>query len=145
MNWRGRKMQLVPCFGGVEIVLCLWITSAVLTLVASQQKFYIQGRYGKRQEPRTDSFYVSGGRYGRSEDAGVDAASKSRLAKLVEVEVPRIDRFVWGGRYGKRSPPDYHRPASSVNRFSAVLHLMDQVDLDRENEHSNRNELDFLP
>lgn len=92
-----------------------------------------------------DSFYVSGGRYGRSEDAGVDAASKSRLAKLVEVEVPRIDRFVWGGRYGKRSPPDYHRPASSVNRFSAVLHLMDQVDLDRENEHSNRNELDFLP
>lgn len=46
-------MQLVPCFGGVEIVLCLWITSAVLTLVASQQKFYIQGRYGKRQEPRT--------------------------------------------------------------------------------------------
>ena len=53
MNWRGRKMQLVPCFGGVEIVLCLWITSAVLTLVASQQKFYIQGRYGKRQEPRT--------------------------------------------------------------------------------------------
>lgn len=53
MHSRGRKMQLVPCFGGVEIVLCLWITSAVLTLVASQQKFYIQGRYGKRQEPRT--------------------------------------------------------------------------------------------
>lgn len=53
MHSRGRKMQMVPCFGGVEIVLCLWITSAVLTLVASQQKFYIQGRYGKRQEPRT--------------------------------------------------------------------------------------------
>ncbi|XP_006611109.1 uncharacterized protein LOC102677466 [Apis dorsata] len=144
MHSRGRKMQLVPCFGGVEIVLCLWITSAVLTLVASQQKFYIQGRYGKRQEPRTDSFYVSGGRYGRSEN-GMEKASKSQLAKLVEVEVPRIDRFVWGGRYGKRSPPDYHRPISSVNRFSAVLDFMDRVDLDRENDLSNRNELDFLP
>lgn len=94
-----------------------------------------------------DSFYVSGGRYGRSE-SGVEKASKSQLAKLVEAEVPRIDRFVWGGRYDdrKRSPPDY-RPVSSVNRFSAVLDFMDQVDLDREKNDltENRNELDFLP
>lgn len=92
-----------------------------------------------------DSFYVSGGRYGRESESGV--ASKSQLAKLVEAEVPRIDRFVWGGRYdGKRSPPIDYRPVSSVNRFSAVLDFMDQVDLDREkNDLGNRNELDFLP
>lgn len=53
MLLRGRKAQLVPCFGGVEIMMCFWIACAILTLVASQQKFYIQGRYGKRQEPRT--------------------------------------------------------------------------------------------
>lgn len=92
-----------------------------------------------------DSFYVSGGRYGRESESGM--ASKSQLAKLVEAEVPRIDRFVWGGRYdGKRSPPIDYRPVSSVNRFSAVLDFMDQVDLDREkNDLGNRNELDFLP
>ncbi|KAK1117989.1 hypothetical protein K0M31_015439 [Melipona bicolor] len=123
--------------------MCLWVACAVLTLVASQQKFYIQGRYGKRQEPRavSDAFYVSGGRYGRNENS--QKTSKS-LPKLVEVEVPRIDRFFWGGRYGKRSPPDY-RTVSSVNRFSAMLNFMDQVDLDRENDVSNRNELDLLP
>ncbi|XP_073968096.1 uncharacterized protein [Bombus fervidus] len=138
---RRGKTQLVPCFGTIEIVMCLWIACMVLTLVASQQKFYIQGRYGKRQEPRTDSFFVSGGRYGRSEN--MQKVSKS-LPKLVEVEVPRIDRFFWGSRYGKLSPPDY-RTVSSVNRFSAILNFMDQVNLDRENDASNRNDLDLLP
>ncbi|KAK9307090.1 hypothetical protein QLX08_002427 [Tetragonisca angustula] len=140
---RCRKTQLVPCFSSIEIVMCLWVACAVLTLVASQQKFYIQGRYGKREEPRaaSDAFYVSGGRYGRNENS--QKTSKS-LPRLVEVEVPRIDRFFWGDRYGKRSPPDY-RTVSSVNRFSAVLNFMDQVDLDRENDISNRNELDLLP
>ncbi|OAD55358.1 hypothetical protein WN48_04872 [Eufriesea mexicana] len=138
---RGRKAQFAPWFSSVEIVMCLWITCAVLTLVASQQKFYIQGRYGKRQEPRADSFYISGGRYGRSEH--LQKPSKS-LPKLVEVEVPRIERYLWGGRYGKRPTPDY-RTVSSVNRFSAVLNFMDQVDLDRENDVSDRNDLDPLP
>ncbi|CAD1474552.1 unnamed protein product [Heterotrigona itama] len=138
---RCRKTQLIPCFSSIEIVMCLWVVCAVLTLVASQQKFYIQGRYGKRQEPRADAFYVSGGRYGRNENS--QETSKS-LPKLVEVEVPRIDRFFWNGRYGKHSPPDY-RSVSSVNRFSAVLNFMDQVDLDRENDASNRNELELLP
>lgn len=57
MVLRGRKAQFVPWFGSVEIVMCLWITCAVLTLVASQQKFYIQGRYGKRQEPRAGELF----------------------------------------------------------------------------------------
>ncbi|XP_017877564.1 uncharacterized protein LOC108623518 [Ceratina calcarata] len=135
---RGRKPQLVPYFGSVEMVICLWITCAILTLVASQQKFYIQGRYGKRHEPHAESFFVSGGRYGRSENLG----RESKLPKLVEV-VPRTDRLFWDSRYGKRSPPDY-RPVSSVNRFSAVLNFMDQINLDRENEPSNGNDLDLL-
>lgn len=50
---RGRKTSLVPCLSSVEIVMCLWIACVVLTLVDAQQKFYIQGRYGKRQEPHT--------------------------------------------------------------------------------------------
>ncbi|CAL7933273.1 unnamed protein product [Xylocopa violacea] len=136
---RNRKAQLVPCFGSVEVVVCLWVASAVLTLVASQQKFYIQGRYGKRQEPHADSFFVSGGRYGRSES--LQRESKS-LPKLVEM-VPRMERYYWDSRYGKRIPPDY-RPLSSVNRFSAVLNFMDQIDLDRENDASNGNDLDLL-
>ncbi|XP_076763689.1 uncharacterized protein LOC143431068 [Xylocopa sonorina] len=131
---RNRKARFVPCFGSVEVVVCLWVACAVLTLVASQQKFYIQGRYGKRQEPHADSFFISGGRYGRS-------GSKS-LPKLVEI-VPRVDRYYWDSRHGKRVPQDY-RPLSSVNRFSAVLDFMDQIDLDRENDASNENDLDPL-
>ncbi|XP_029039157.1 uncharacterized protein LOC114874224 [Osmia bicornis bicornis] len=138
---RGRKIQLIPCFGSVEIVTCLWIACAVLTLVASQPNFYI-GRYGKRQEPRADSLFVSGSRYGRSQNL---QKSSEYLPKLVEV-VPRMDRFFLGSRYGKRSPLDY-RTVSSVNRFSAVLNFMDQVNhvnLDRDNDARNGNDLVLL-
>ncbi|XP_076390989.1 uncharacterized protein LOC105662382 isoform X2 [Megachile rotundata] len=141
MFLRGRKAQLVPCFGSVEILTCLWIASAVLTLVASQPNFYIS-RYGKRQEPRAESLFMLGSRYGRSEN--VQKGSEF-LPKLVEV-VPRMDRFFLGSRYGKRSPSDY-RTVSSVNRFSAVLNFMDQVNhvnLDRDNDANNGNDLVLL-
>lgn len=83
-----------------------------------------------------DSFFVSGGRYGRSE-----RVSKA-LPKLVEM-VPRMDRFYWGSRYGKRSSQDY-RTVASVNRFSAVLNFMNQVKLDRQNEARTGTNFDLL-
>ncbi|XP_076680543.1 uncharacterized protein LOC143375397 [Andrena cerasifolii] len=121
---RGGKALLVPCFGSVEFVTCLWIACAVLTLVASHQNFYIPSRYGKRHEPRAvaDGLFVSGSRYGRS--AVLQRGGKS-LPKFVEQE-PREGQSFWVTRYGKRSPPDY-RSVAPVNRFSAVLDFMDRV------------------
>ncbi|XP_053972714.1 uncharacterized protein LOC128873280 [Hylaeus volcanicus] len=139
---RGRKAQLMPCFGSVEFTTCLWIACAVLTLVASQPSYYSHSRYGKRHEPRAGSVFVSGSRYGRSD--GFQNEGKP-LPKLVQV-VPRMDRFFWGSRYGKRSPSDY-RTVSSVNRFSAVLDFMDrvnEVDLGRDNDANNVNDPDLL-
>ncbi|XP_076181753.1 uncharacterized protein LOC143153955 [Ptiloglossa arizonensis] len=139
---RGRKIQLVPCFGSIEFAMCLWIACTILTLVASQQSFYNHNWYGKRHEPRAGSVLVSGSRYGRSDGFQKDGKS---LPKLVQV-VPRVDRFFWSNRFGKRSPPDY-RTVSSVNRFSAVLDFMDrvnEVDLERDNDASNVNDPDLL-
>ncbi|XP_076638902.1 uncharacterized protein LOC143351036 [Colletes latitarsis] len=138
---RGKRAQLVPCFGSVEFAMCLWIACAVLTLVASHPNFYTL-RYGKRHEPRAGNLFPLGSRYGRSDGFQKDGKS---LPKLVQV-VPRVDRFFWGSRYGKRSSPDY-RTVSSVNQFSAVLDFMDrvnEVNLEQQNDASNVNDPDLL-
>lgn len=126
MVLHGRKTRMMPGFGiSVEFVTCLWITCAILTLVASDRTFYPQ-RIGKRLELREEPF-IPGSRYGRS---GGQGKNGNAMPKLVEI-VPRMDRFFWGSRYGKRVPLQY-QSASSLNRFTAVLDYMD-----RENEMEN--------
>ncbi|KAF7411746.1 hypothetical protein HZH66_000642 [Vespula vulgaris] len=134
MHSRGIKSSMVPTFGSIQLITCLWIGCAVWCLVQATdgQHFYLQTRYGKRDVSRADvpvryersAIYHTNGRYGRSESK--ISAEPSRPVKIV----PRNNMFFLGSRYGKRSLEDqrmiYHSEYP-LERLDAVLEYVDEA------------------
>ncbi|XP_046614821.1 uncharacterized protein LOC124302573 [Neodiprion virginianus] len=112
--------------GGFEMTAWIWIGCTVATLVTSQQNFYTNGRYGKRQDPEEASSFWSGSRYGRSGVSGADKEKIEEAGKDMEVS-PRTDRFFLGSRYGKRTFSNNER-VDSLKHFKTTLDFLISVD-----------------
>ncbi|XP_066597417.1 uncharacterized protein RYa [Prorops nasuta] len=103
---------------GMSRFLTWWyIGCLTVTLVASQQGFYLHGRYGKRQEPRAS--FLTDSRYGRSEIGETSAKDSSRLLEIT----PRADRFFLGSRYGKRM-----LKSDGMNHLDALLQYLRRLE-----------------
>lgn len=48
---------------GAEITACFWIGCTLLTIVTSQDNFYMNGRYGKRQDTEQGNRFVIGKKF----------------------------------------------------------------------------------
>ncbi|KAL7294187.1 hypothetical protein TKK_0012208 [Trichogramma kaykai] len=89
-TFNASKIQLFKWFG----VSCL-----LVSVVASQvqENLHINERRGKPDMSMVPTFQI-GSRYGRSPLPGKSVDRANRLLMMV----PRVDRFYFGSRYGKR-------------------------------------------
>ncbi|XP_043280265.1 uncharacterized protein RYa [Venturia canescens] len=142
LEFSGGRAGAGSRIGRVQIVTCLWVVSTFGTLVTAtaatahyqQDPFYIQGRFGKRED--ASAGFLTGSRYGR--DGTTNSGSSKSDPKLLEVS-PRVDRFFLGSRYGKRvlpnnendNSPGSRQPSpriSALKRFEEALGYFDRVD-----------------
>ncbi|XP_012274956.1 uncharacterized protein LOC105696801 [Orussus abietinus] len=141
MRARCVKNRLGPSsfgLGGIEFAAWIWIGCALFNIVLSQENFYTHGRYGKREEHQQSSLFWSGSRYGRSGATG-ERNAKS-ISKAVEV-APRVDRFFFGSRYGKRTLPAISfRTSTPLTRLGAALNYLNQA---RRAERARHNDGEF--
>ncbi|XP_033226160.1 uncharacterized protein LOC117178794 [Belonocnema kinseyi] len=123
-----RRIRLVSAtlkFSSLELVIWLWISLNLATLVLSQHNFYTSGRYGKRVENDAPAggLFLSGSRYGRNGRGNIK--NSNSVTKVLEIS-PRVDRFFMGSRYGKRAHMQSYNVAS-LKRFEAALNYLDRI------------------